>query len=107
MISTMSVLDSSTKYHIIFITNFFVVDLPNVSHAFKQFTNGRTHIGVKKTGVLDNKVFVNASRNIQSQEDAQVKATTLCSEWEKELGNPEWHPFMVVEDGDKYTVCRL
>jgi hypothetical protein len=55
----MSVLDSSTKYHIIFITNFFVVDLPNVSQAFEQFTNGRTHIGVKKMGVMDNKVFAN------------------------------------------------
>jgi heme-binding NEAT domain protein len=84
-----------------------VVDLPNVSQAFEQFTNGQTHIGVKKMGVLDNKVFANACRNIQSQEDAQVKAATLCSEWEKELRNPEWHPFMVVEDGDKYTVCIL
>jgi hypothetical protein len=80
MISTMSVLDSSTKYHIIFITDFLVVDLPNVSQAFEQFTNGQTHIGVKKMGVLDNKVFANACRNIQSQEDAQVKAATLCSE---------------------------
>jgi hypothetical protein len=79
MISTMSVLDSSTKYFI-FITNFFVVGLPNVLQAFEQFTNGRTHIGVKKMGVLDNKVFANACRNIQSQEDAQVKAATLCSE---------------------------
>jgi hypothetical protein len=60
MISTMSVLDSSTKYFI-FITNFFVVGLPNVLQAFEQFTNGRTHIGVKKMGVLDNKVFANAA----------------------------------------------
>jgi hypothetical protein len=102
----MNAFDSSTT-RIIFVTKFLVVDLPNVLQAFEQCTNGRAHIGVKKMGVLNNKVFANAYRNIQSQEDAQFKAATLCSKWETELRNPQWHPFMVVEDGDKYTVCRL
>ena len=39
-----------------------------------------------------------------TKEDAEVTATILCSKWEDEIRNPEWHPFKVVVDGGKAKV---
>lgn len=47
-------------------------------------------------GELDLKAFSNACRQTLSKEDAEVTAAILCSKWEAEIRNPEWHPFRTV-----------
>ena len=55
-------------------------------------------------GDLDLKSFAIACKNKMSKEDAGVTASILCSKWEDEIRNPEWHPFKVVMDGGKAKV---
>ncbi|KAK8926012.1 hypothetical protein KSP39_PZI018615 [Platanthera zijinensis] len=52
-------------------------------------------------GALDAKAFQSVCRERYSNDDADVKAAMLCSEWEKHLGDPNWHPFKVVMVDDK------
>ena len=47
-------------------------------------------------GDLDLKAFASACKNKMSKEDAEVTASILCSKWEDEIKNPEWHPFRVI-----------
>ncbi|ONK62240.1 uncharacterized protein A4U43_C07F1810 [Asparagus officinalis] len=61
---------------------------------------GRTVIGIKRMGELDEKPFQNACKK-KFQEDVDIKALTLCSEWQEKLKNPSWHPFKIVESGGK------
>ena len=46
-------------------------------------------------GELDLQEISNACRKL-SKEDAEVTAAIICSKWEAEIKNPEWHPFRVV-----------
>ena len=46
-------------------------------------------------GELDLQEISNACRKF-SKEDAEVTAAIICSKWEAEIKNPEWHPFRVV-----------
>ncbi|KAK8949977.1 hypothetical protein KSP40_PGU017547 [Platanthera guangdongensis] len=61
----------------------------------------RTKIGIRRMGALDVKAFQSACRERYSNDDADVKAAMLCSEWEKHLGDPNWHPFKIVKVDDK------
>jgi hypothetical protein len=47
-------------------------------------------------GELDLKAFSNALGQKLSKEDAEITAAILCSKWEAEIRNPEWHPFRTV-----------
>ncbi|RLN23707.1 factor of DNA methylation 4-like [Panicum miliaceum] len=72
---------------------------------FQELAVGRSNIGVKKMGDLDLKAFGNACRKRSSKEDAEVKYAMLCSKWEAEIRNPNWHPFRVkVIDGKEMEV---
>ncbi|KAF7063769.1 hypothetical protein CFC21_070259 [Triticum aestivum] len=64
-------------------------------------TTGRANIGIKRMGDLDLKSFAIACKRKMAKEDAEVTASILCSKWEDEIRNPEWHPFKVVVDGGK------
>jgi len=51
-------------------------------------------------GEIDLKAFGAACRKGSSKEDAEVKCAVLCSKWQEEIRNPNWHPFRVeVVDG--------
>ncbi|XBH96685.1 hypothetical protein VPH35_087023 [Triticum aestivum] len=68
---------------------------------FLDVTTGQANIGIKRMGDLDRKSFAIACKNKMAKEDAEVTASVLCSKWEDEIRNPEWHPFKVVVDGGK------
>nr|KAJ0225555.1 hypothetical protein LSAT_V11C100013450 [Lactuca sativa] len=61
----------------------------------KGTLSGRTNIGVKRMGEIDMKAFHDACKEKFGNEEAQIKASELCSMWQEKLKNPEWHP-----DGD-------
>ncbi|KAG8077323.1 hypothetical protein GUJ93_ZPchr0007g6012 [Zizania palustris] len=68
---------------------------------------GRAHIGVKRMGELDLEAFSNVCRKKSSEEDAEVTAAILCSKWEAEIKNPDWHPFRVVlVDGQEKEIIE-
>ncbi|CAH1433387.1 unnamed protein product [Lactuca virosa] len=67
----------------------------------KGMLSGRTNIGVKRMGEIDMKAFHDACKEKFGNEEAQIKASELCSLWQEKLKNPEWHPMKVVAvDGD-------
>uniref|UniRef100_A0ACD5VMX3 Uncharacterized protein n=1 Tax=Avena sativa TaxID=4498 RepID=A0ACD5VMX3_AVESA len=51
---------------------------------FQDITSGQGHIGIKIIGKLDKKSFINAWKK-QSNEDEEVTATILYSEWESQI----------------------
>ncbi|CAM0879166.1 unnamed protein product [Alopecurus aequalis] len=51
---------------------------------FLDITNGRGNIGIKIIGKVDKKTFINACKNLPS-EDAEVIATILYSKWEAQI----------------------
>ncbi|XP_041001106.1 factor of DNA methylation 1 [Juglans microcarpa x Juglans regia] len=58
--------------------------------------SGRTNIGIKRMGEIDQKPFQNTCKQRFSLEEANFQASTLCSLWEENLKDPNWHPFKVV-----------
>ena len=68
-------------------------------------SRGRSHIGVKRMGELDQKAFLAACKE-KTAED--VKLALLCSKWEDEIRQPEWHPFKVINvDGEAKVLIFL
>jgi hypothetical protein len=47
-------------------------------------------------GELDTGPFHEAMKKRYNEEEAEDKATELCSLWEEYLKDPDWHPFQVV-----------
>ncbi|KAJ0076446.1 hypothetical protein Patl1_34715 [Pistacia atlantica] len=66
---------------------------------FVDMLDARTVIGIKRMGEIDPKPFQNACMQKFSLEEAQVQAFTLCSLWQENLKNPEWHPFKIIDVG--------
>ena len=68
----------------------------------------RTNIGIKRMGVIDEKAFVNTFKQRLPLEEAQTKAVELCSLWQENLKNPNWHPFKVITvDNKPEAICFL
>ncbi|XP_062188861.1 factor of DNA methylation 1-like [Phragmites australis] len=62
--------------------------------------NGRTAIGVKRMGELDEKPFQNACKKKFGNDDYQTKAAELVSSWQEEIKKPSWHPFKMIIQAD-------
>ncbi|KAJ6768033.1 PROTEIN INVOLVED IN DE NOVO 2-RELATED [Salix koriyanagi] len=56
----------------------------------------RAHIGVKRMGELDSKPFLEAMKRKYNNEEAEERASVICSLWEEYLKDPDWHPFKVI-----------
>ncbi|XP_010656778.1 factor of DNA methylation 1 isoform X1 [Vitis vinifera] len=63
----------------------------------KDMLSGRTNIGLKRMGEIEEKPFVKTYKQRFSLEEANVQAYTLVSLWQENLKKPEWHPFKIVE----------
>ncbi|KAM5578576.1 factor of DNA methylation 1-like, partial [Rosa sericea] len=62
---------------------------------------GQSHIRIKRMGDLDQKPFLDTCKLRFPLEEAQVQAFTLCSLWQENLKDPNWHPFKVIQkDGN-------
>jgi hypothetical protein len=59
-------------------------------------------------GELDQKAFLDACKE-KTAEDDEEKLALLCSKWEDEIRQPEWHPFKVIQvDGEaKVPSCLI
>jgi hypothetical protein len=84
-----------------------------LQEARKELINGikeiatRAHIGVKRMGELDTGPFHEAMKKRYNEEEAEDKATELCSLWEEYLKDPDWHPFKVVMiDGKEKEIIK-
>jgi hypothetical protein len=71
-------------------------DICHVPQGLLDLSGGQAHIGIKRMGELDLEAFSKACRKKCSTEDAEVTAAFLCSKWEAEIKNPDWHPFRAV-----------
>ncbi|CAL5187404.1 unnamed protein product [Lathyrus oleraceus] len=56
----------------------------------------RGNIGVKRMGEIDNRPFLEVMRKKFNTNDAEDRASKLCSLWEEHLKDPDWHPFKIV-----------
>ncbi|KAJ1396787.1 Zinc finger-XS domain [Sesbania bispinosa] len=64
-------------------------------NGIKEISN-RANIGVKRMGELDSRPFLEAMKKNYNEEEAEERASELCSLWEEYLKDPDWHPFKVV-----------
>ncbi|WOL15001.1 hypothetical protein Cni_G23782 [Canna indica] len=55
----------------------------------------RPSLGIKRMGDLNSRVFVSACEQRFGKGGGKYKASQLCSQWEEELKNPDWHPFEI------------
>ncbi|TVU21897.1 hypothetical protein EJB05_31568 [Eragrostis curvula] len=68
--------------------------------ALEDELDGRTAIGIKRMGELDEKPFANACKRKYGRNDYEDKAAELASTWQEELKNPSWHPFKIISQAD-------
>lgn len=56
----------------------------------------RTNISVKRMGEIDVKVFQQKCKERFSADEADIKALEMCSLWQENMKNSEWHPYKIV-----------
>ncbi|XP_072952613.1 factor of DNA methylation 5-like isoform X2 [Typha angustifolia] len=72
-----------------------------------EMLTGRSLIGIKRMGELDEKVFQNACKQKFPGDDPDVKSVILCSKWQDELKVSNWHPFrVIIADGKEKEVIK-
>ncbi|KAF5733825.1 protein INVOLVED IN DE NOVO 2 [Tripterygium wilfordii] len=52
-------------------------------------------------GELNSKPFHEAMKRKYDPEEAEDRASELCTLWEEYLKDPDWHPFRVITVGEK------
>ncbi|KHG08162.1 hypothetical protein F383_35233 [Gossypium arboreum] len=62
------------------------------SSSLLYLLGNRTNIGLKRTGELDPKAFNDTCKLRFPTDEVEIQATTLCSSWQENLKNPDWHP---------------
>ncbi|XP_062176533.1 factor of DNA methylation 1-like [Alnus glutinosa] len=73
----------------------------------EMMLGGRTNIGIKRMGEIDSKPFQNTCKQRFPLEEANVQASTLCSLWQENLKDPNWHPFRIVDiDGNTQEIVN-
>ncbi|XP_047158969.1 protein INVOLVED IN DE NOVO 2-like [Vigna umbellata] len=55
----------------------------------------RARVGVKRMGELDIRPFLEAMKKKYNDEDAEERASELCSLWDEYIKDPGWHPFKI------------
>lgn len=73
-----------------------------ITNAFKDLP-GRSYLRVKRMGELDTKPFHEAMKKIYNEDEADERASELCSLWAEYLKDPDWHPFKVIKVEGKDT----
>ncbi|CAA7020173.1 unnamed protein product [Microthlaspi erraticum] len=53
----------------------------------------QSDIGIKMMGEVDEKPFLNVCKKRFSADKAAVEAATLCSTWQNNVNDSNWHPF--------------
>ncbi|TKY56752.1 hypothetical protein E2542_SST21198 [Spatholobus suberectus] len=72
-----------------------------LQEARKELINGikeiscRANVGVKRMGELDIRPFLEGMKKKYNDEDAEDRASELCSLWEEYMKDPDWHPFKI------------
>ncbi|KAJ4718617.1 factor of DNA methylation 1-like [Melia azedarach] len=64
-----------------------------------EMSGGCPNIGIKRLSEIDLKPFQNACKKKFPLKESQVQASTLCSLWQENLKNSEWHPFKIIDIG--------
>ncbi|CAO2199881.1 unnamed protein product [Urochloa humidicola] len=59
----------------------------------------RSNIGIKRMGELDEKPFLLACKQ-RYGDNAEMEALKLCSSWQEQLKDANWHPFKIVTTGE-------
>uniref|UniRef100_A0A0E0JE08 Factor of DNA methylation 1-5/IDN2 domain-containing protein n=1 Tax=Oryza punctata TaxID=4537 RepID=A0A0E0JE08_ORYPU len=71
----------------------------------EDMLTGRTAIGIKRMGELDEKPFQNACKRKYGNDDYDTKAAELVSSWQEEIKKPSWHPYKIIMvDGEDKEV---
>ncbi|XP_026385386.1 protein INVOLVED IN DE NOVO 2-like [Papaver somniferum] len=92
-----------------------LISIPSGLSGLREMSGGRALIGVKRMGELDDRPFHEACKRKYGSESNQ--ATLMCSAWEEYLGDPDWHPYKIInmrnshqeiinEDDDKLKGLR-
>ena len=58
-------------------------------------------------GELDSKPFHEAMKRKYNEEEAEDRASELCSLWEEYLKDPDWHPLKVIKVDENHQVFVL
>ncbi|MED6173646.1 hypothetical protein PIB30_061602 [Stylosanthes scabra] len=65
------------------------------------------NIRVKRMGELDSRPFFEFLKKRYNEEQAEERASELCSLWEEFLRDPDWHPFKVITvDGKEKEIIK-
>uniref|UniRef100_A0ACD5TWJ4 Uncharacterized protein n=1 Tax=Avena sativa TaxID=4498 RepID=A0ACD5TWJ4_AVESA len=84
-----------------------LIEQYKATQGFPGQTSVQAHIGIRMIGELDLKAFSNMCRQKFPKDDAEVESVKLCSKWQNEISNPNWHPFVVsTVNGKQSEVIR-
>ncbi|KAK7305732.1 hypothetical protein VNO77_43642 [Canavalia gladiata] len=65
------------------------------------------NVRLKRMGELDTRPFLEAMKKNYNEEEAEERASELCSLWEEYLKDPDWHPFKVIMvEGKEKEIIR-